>query len=173
MLKNKWTELKQLLQNDCIKWVNEDTIHLTLFFIGETRTTQIDEIATRLEHGLIKTSSFKIVLKGITYFGNSSSIKVIWAGISESFQLLELKEVIDNALISVGYEKPAGKFTPHITLGRAKQANLSHGFHNFNKSNRDLIIQENVIDRVIFYQSILKPSGPTYKPLKEIKLLSL
>ncbi len=151
-LKKKWTELKLLLHNDSIKWVDEHTIHLTLFFLG--------------------VQAFKITLNGLGVFGNPNQPKVIWVGISESKELFKLKEIINQTVSLFGYHEPNGKFSPHITLGRVKQVRTPVELTNYIDKNRLEVFQEVEIGRVIFYQSILTTTGPIYKPLQEIKLLS-
>lgn len=172
-LKKKWTELKLLLHNDSVKWVNEHTIHLTLFFLGDTPISQIDKIANHLELAISKAQPFKITLNGLGIFGNGNQPKVIWIGISESKELFKLKEIINQTILLLGYNEPNGNFSPHLTLGRVKQIRSSIELTNYIDKNRFEVFQEVEIGRVIFYQSLLTTTGPIYKPLKEIKLLSL
>ncbi|RPH28700.1 MAG: RNA 2',3'-cyclic phosphodiesterase [Bacteroidales bacterium] len=124
-LKKKWEELKILLCNDSIKWVNEQTIHLTLSFLGDTPICQIEDITQQLELNLKKTSTFRITLNGFGFFGKSSSPKVIWVGISESQHISQLKKIVNSTLSTLGFDDSQGKFSPHITLGRVKQLKSS------------------------------------------------
>lgn len=172
-LEKKWSELKSLLRNDSIKWVDDQTIHLTLFFLGDTPISQIDEIAQKLEIQLRKTSSFRITLNGLGVFGNRDVPKVIWVGILESQQLFQLKKEVDLTLSTFGFNDTHGKFSPHITLGRVKHMKSSDTLKSYINRNKSEILQEVEVDRVIFYQSILTPTGSIYKLLKEIKLHSL
>ena len=172
MLKRKWQELKTLLKNDSIKWVDEHSLHLTLFFLSNTPIDTIDEIAQKLDQELQKTSSLKIKLQGVGTFGNPNLPRVIWVGISKSEQLLVLMKAVRAAISSFGFDEPDGDFSPHFTLGRVKQLKSTIELINYINSNKSEILQEAEIDKVIFYQSILTPKGPEYKTLKEIKLLS-
>lgn len=172
-LKTKWDELIQLLRNDTVKWVDERTIHLTLFFLGETTPLQVKELTHDLEAVLKNTQPFSIQITGLGLFGNPSNPKVIWAGIADSKPLQQLKEKVDIALLRQGFEDTQSKFSPHLTLGRIKHIKSANELNNFTKSNRTLHFFDIEVAKVIFYQSILTPSGPIYKPLKEIKLLSL
>lgn len=173
LLRKKWGEIKSLLCNDSIKWVDEHTIHLTLFFLGDTPQDQVKEIAQSLELHLRDILSFRVTVNGLGFFGNKNQPKVIWAGVTESKPLFQLKENVNHALLNLGFDDPNEKFSPHLTLGRVKQIKSSDSLITYINRNKHEILQEVVIDKVIFYQSILKPTGPIYKPLKEIKLLSL
>jgi RNA 2',3'-cyclic 3'-phosphodiesterase len=173
ILLRKWQEIKSLLRNDSIKWVDEQTLHLTLFFLGETPSDKIETIAKTIELEIKNIPSFKIVLQGFGVFGNPKNPKVIWAGIAKSEQLFQLKKIVSSTIIPFGFDEPDGKFSPHFTLGRIKQQKSTIDLINYINLNKTEVLQEVVVDKVIFYQSILKPSGPVYIPIKEIKLLSL
>lgn len=173
LLKGKWEDLKQLLRNDIVKWVDERTIHLTLFFLGETTPLQVKEVTQELDISLKNIHPFLIQITGLGLFGNPSNPKVIWAGISESQPLHQLKEKVDLALSHQGFEDTQSKFSPHLTLGRIKHIKSANELDSFIKGNKTLHFYDVEVAKVIFYQSILTPSGPIYKPLKEIKLLSL
>lgn len=172
-LANRWRELKNLLNNGIIKWVNEDSLHLTLFFLGDTPTDKIDTIKQNLERELQNFASFNITIKGFGTFGHPKSPKVIWAGIANAEKLNQLNRIVSGAIMPLGFEAQSERFSPHFTLGRVKQMQLSKGLANFINKNESVVLQEAKVDEVIFYQSILKPSGAIYKPLKIIKLPSL
>jgi RNA 2',3'-cyclic 3'-phosphodiesterase len=172
-LKERWVELKFKLKNDSIKWVDEQTLHLTLFFLGDTPADMINNIAQKIEFKLRNFSSFDISLQGLGIFGSSLSPRVIWTGIAKSNQVIELNKLVCSTIIPFGFDKPSGSFTPHLTLGRVKQLRSAKELITFINSHRNEIFQESKIEKVVIYQSILKPTGPIYIPLKEIRLLSL
>ena len=171
-LKNRWQELKNLLRNDSIKWVDEYPLHLTLFFLGKTPINLVDNISQKLEFDLQKVTTFNIKLQGFGTFGNPNSPRVIWVGIAKSEQLSHLKQIVSGAISSFGYEEE-GDFSPHFTLGRVKRMQPSNELISFINSNKSIILQEAEVNNVVFYQSILTPSEPIYKALKSIKLPSL
>ena len=172
-LATKWKELKNLINTDIIKWVNEDSLHLTLFFLGDTPTDKIDTIKQNLERELQNFTSFNITIKGFGTFGHPKSPKVIWVGIANTEKLNQLNRIVSGAIMPLGFEAQSESFSPHFTLGRVKQIRFPNGLANFINKNESVVLQEAKVDEVIFYQSILKPSGAVYKPLKTIKLPSL
>jgi len=172
VLKSKWDELKVLLKNDSIKWVDEQSLHLTLFFLGNTPMDMVGEIAQKLESGLQNSSSFKITLQGFGIFGNPLAPRIIWAGIANSDPLFTLMQAVRTIISSLEFDEPDGTFSPHFTLGRVKRLKSSIELNRFISSNKSKILQEVEVEKVIFYQSVLTSTGSNYKPLKEIKLLS-
>ncbi len=172
VLDGKWKELKTLLKDDSIKWVDEQSLHLTLFFLGNTPIDLIDQIAQKLELGLRGFSSFQIKLQGFGLFGSPNLPRIIWVGMAKSDCLFSLMKIVRASVLSFGFEEPAGDFSPHFTLGRVRQLKSSTDLINYINKNNSKIVQEAEVKSVIFYQSVLTPTGPVYKPLKEIKLLS-
>jgi 2'-5' RNA ligase len=172
-LLSKWKELKNLLRNDSVKWVEEESLHLTLFFLGETSVSIAKDISHKLVTVLQSVKPFDITLQGVGTFGKIDAPKVIWIGIAKSDELHQLKEIVSNAISSFGFQEQQGIFSPHFTLGRMKHLLGTVDLSNFINLNKATEIQKSKVDKVIFYQSILTPKGPIYKPLKIIKLPSL
>ena len=172
-LQDKWQEIKDLLQSEQIKWVDGDKLHLTLFFLGDTPIKNIDGIANRLEKELYGKKEFKIAIQGFGYFGSASNPKVFWTGVSKSDELILVKDSVTKALNAYGFIEEHREFSAHITLARIKFMKQPKLLTNFIQQNKSIIFQESVVDRIILYNSDLRPSGPIYTPIKEIKLLSL
>jgi len=171
-LKVKWRELKSLLRSDSIKWVDEHSLHLTLFFLGDTEIKTAEKISEKLEDEIHGTLQFRINLQGWGIFGNHNSPKVIWTGISVSQDLKDIKNKVSNVVTSFGFEKEHRVFSPHFTLGRVKHIEQPEILTSFIQNNKTEFIQESLISSVVFYKSELKQSGPIYTPIKTIKLLS-
>jgi RNA 2',3'-cyclic 3'-phosphodiesterase len=172
-LSSKWTELKTLLRNDNIKWVDDRLLHLTLFFLGDTSNVIVNVISSKLQVELKKIPAFNLNLQGLGYFGNSSSPRVLWVGISRSEQLMQLHSVVTDCVSVFGFDVANEKFSPHLTLGRVKHIASTDKLISLINQSKGLQFQQAVIDKVTFYQSILRPQGPIYKPLSEFKLPSL
>ena len=88
-------------------------------------------------------------------------MKVIWLGIEPCDEILLLQEEIEDKLSLLGIKKDF-KFFPHITLARVKI------FDPLLRQNIGIAERlEFQADRFVLYQSILLPSGPEYKKIKE------
>lgn len=172
-LEAKWNELRNLLRNNRIKWVDKDSLHLTLFFLGETPANLIEDISKKLETELKSTATFSIKLQGFGTFGQTHSPKVIWADIIKSEPLNALKLVVSKVITQFGFADQHGSFSPHFTLGRIKHIESKNELARFINLNKTMDLQTNEVNKIVIYQSILKPSGPVYKPLKSITLPSL
>jgi len=103
-----------------MRWTAPKNIHLTLRFIGEVPLTQVEKIRMALED--IHEKSFSLRLRELGFFDRRPQA-ILWAGLDESQELLALKAQIDAALAThAGLRAPQGRFSPHITLGRMKNA---------------------------------------------------
>ncbi|MBD3355104.1 RNA 2',3'-cyclic phosphodiesterase [Candidatus Woesearchaeota archaeon] len=90
------------------------SFHLTLKFLGEINNP--DEIKKSLEK--IKMQGLKLKLSPkLGVFPSESYIKVVWVGLEENEDLIQLQKDIQKA---VPHIRDDFKFLPHLTLARVK-----------------------------------------------------
>lgn len=162
--------LKEDLGDEAIKWVEENNLHLTLRFFGDTTADQVAKIKSILDDVAQNHGSFKIELKGLGFFKRNRQPQVLFAKIVDVEKLRLLAGEIEDRIGEAGLEKETRKFKAHLTLARIKFLRNTAGFYDSISRSENLKIQSSIIDEVIFYQSILRPQGPVYKPLKIVKL---
>lgn len=97
-------------------FTNYNNLHLTLEYIGESSTEQLEVIKTSLSEIDLKTFSY--VTNKIKCFGKSNNQKIVYLGVEYSDDLRNLYRRIIDQLNQAGYEFSYEKYTPHITLGR-------------------------------------------------------
>jgi 2'-5' RNA ligase len=166
----KIEEIKTDLKNSKIKWVNYNNFHLTLKFLGDTQTYQIEKIITELQKIAKQTKTFKISIKDFGVFPNTKKPRILWFGIDNDEKISEIATKINTNLSKYNFNADNKAFKPHLTIGRIKFTEETDKIkkHINNLKNRQ--IQEINIDKIILYESILKKEGPTYKAIKEILL---
>jgi RNA 2',3'-cyclic 3'-phosphodiesterase len=98
-----------------IRWVDPETFHVTLQFLGETK--RLDEIRQVLQ--LVQCPPVSVTFRGAGFFPNPKAPRVFWVGIRGDEHLQELVNAISHALTPLGYERDPGPFTPHLTLARS------------------------------------------------------
>lgn len=99
------------------RWIEEESYHLTLRFIGDVENSVADELAAALE-GTI-TGSFEIELQGVGHFGNSKP-RAVWAGLKASAELNDLQARQERLCQQLGLEPERRNYAPHVTLARLK-----------------------------------------------------
>lgn len=150
-----------------MKWVNEDNVHITLKFLGETEKR--DQIIDVLNKN-ISTSGFALRFTGLGKFGRGDELRVLWAGIEHSDELNSLFNEIESGLESLGFPKEQRNFSPHITLGRNKYGKVHQDFVNEIERLSDHPFGEQEIASFQLLSSTLTLSGPIYKTLSNFIL---
>jgi len=151
-----------------IKWVKPENIHITLFFFGELSAgdvSSIEEELSRLSEGFPPISAAN---RGLGQFPPKGAPRVVFSPLIEG-------EVECTRVYSAGYplfnrkfELKGKRYTPHITLGRAKRGK-NPGFPR----EDEFFIKLNgffEIERIILFESVLQSDGPVYNELSSFKL---
>lgn len=165
-----YLNLKKSLKSEEIRWVDINNLHLTLRFLGETTSEQVSETIKMLETVTGNFQPFQFEIKGTGIFKNKLQPRVLFLSVINAQILIQLAEEIRNKLKQIGFNDDDNTFNPHLTLGRIKYIENKDAFYALVKKYSDSKIQEVTVTEIIFYQSILGSAGPTYKPIKIIKL---
>ena len=98
-----------------VRWVDPETFHITLQFLGETN--RLDEIQRALQS--VRAAPIELSFRNAGFFPSPKSPRVFWVGIEADQNLQELATLIGHALRPLGFEPDAAPFKPHLTLARA------------------------------------------------------
>ena len=102
-----------------VKWVDPDSIHLTLKFLGNIAIDRTAKITSALEEAAQGIPSFRLKVKDPGAFPNLKRVRVVWVGISgEVAQLSRLLQRIESNLAALGFTPESRPFSPHLTLAR-------------------------------------------------------
>lgn len=142
-----------------MRWTAPDNPHLTVRFIGEVSLLQAAAITSGLRD--VRAEGFSLRLNGFGFFGRRPRA-VLWAGVEASPALLELKGQVDGALAKhAGIKAPGGRFSPHITLGRAKQADRE-ALRALMTEGGATLAAEFAVASFTLFSSVLNPAGAVY-----------
>lgn len=166
------TILKKSLGDEAINWVDPNNLHLTLKFLGDTSTVQIEEIKRLLGNITVNHQSFQLTLSGLEFFKNKGQPRVLFACVYDFLPLELLFSEIDRKLIDIGFESETRKFKPHLTLARIKHISNKKHFYQVTDKLKNTNLQKSTISEVIFYKSNLTSKGPVYNELFAAKLRS-
>lgn len=163
--------LKQKLCHERIRWVNFETLHLTLFFLGEANETQINEIDSVFKTHISPFAPLGIALKGIGTFGQKHNPKVLWLGVEPNETLKEFHAKVNEMVRPIGFTPDKRGFNPHITIGRIKGIDNMQLIESIIRETDNQPIQSLTVNKVTLYKSTLTPNGPVYAPLIEQQLM--
>jgi len=161
---------KQCMQRiEGVKWVNPDTIHLTLKFLGSIRCDRVEAVCTAMAQAAEGVGPFCFTVTGLGAFPSVRNPKVVWAGIQDD-RIVRFQKKIEEALCPAGFSREQRPFTPHLTIGRVRVARAKHGLRTVLEEFSREVLGSFESSRLSFIQSDLQPAGPVYTVLKDIDL---
>jgi 2'-5' RNA ligase len=164
------SSFKALLGAESIKWVDPGNIHLTLAFLGDTEEKRITNLSSMLKEKCTDFGDFVFILKGTGIFKSYREPRVIWVGIKSSEKLLKLNDLIMNELKDAEFKTEDRPFKPHLTLGRIRSLKDIDNLKTVLEIYKNTEIQTVNVKEVVLFESILRQTGPLYKPLGKFNL---
>lgn len=115
-------ELRREIRSICYglpaetRWTPPEQLHLTLRFIGEVD----DHLSLLIKRGLTDLSfmPFFLQINGIGHFPSGRQPKILWAGVAENPDLVQLQSLIEDRLAQLGLAPENRRFHPHLTIAR-------------------------------------------------------
>ena len=169
-LKEMVSDLKKALSTDLIKWVDIGKMHITIAFIGDTGEESVEMVSAMLQKWCSGSGSFALTLSGLGLFKSIDSPRVIWAGIGNSEKFASLYNNVKKGLDEIRIKTEERSFNPHLTLGRIRMIKEKRILEDMIIKYNSVPIQEVNITEVVFFESILSQTGPTYLPISSVKL---
>ena len=108
--------LDQLRPLASLRWTRAVKLHITTKFIGEWESHRLGEIEEVLG-GLRQGTSIPIEIKGLGWFPNPHSPRLLWAAVHAP-DLPEAARRTEAALARVGVALERRNYHPHLTLAR-------------------------------------------------------
>ena len=92
--------------------------HLTLRFLGATRTDQLAAIVRHLRAAELG-NAFETGFGGLGAFSRPRSARVLWIGVTEGVERMKaLARIAEDAARAAGFAPEEKPFKPHLTLSR-------------------------------------------------------
>ncbi len=153
-----------------VKWVGDDSLHLTLKFLGEVSEDDVTKIVKILEEIGPHHQPFLIECRQTGSFPEKGTPRVFWVGVTPSPQLLALHKEIESSLEKIGFPPEERAFHPHLTLGRIKSSRGLEEARAELEKQREKSFGQMEVKFLTLFQSFLRPAGAEYKVLREIRL---
>ena len=106
------------------RWVQPESLHVTLKFIGERPDDDVAPIRQALS--AITCPSFEASFRGYGFFPTAKAPRVFWVGIEAGPELAALAAAVDDAMSGLAIPKEAHAFSPHLTLARSGKSGAPH-----------------------------------------------
>jgi len=154
-----------------VRWVSPEKIHLTLKFFGNIDESKIEPIVKSIEGQVRTTPPFSLNVRGVGGFPNSKNPRVIWMGLVDGKEVLvSFQKQLERELEKIGFEPEGRTFHPHLTLGRMRSSKGREELVERMESHKEEEFGDFQVERVVLFKSDLRPTGPIYTPLREVRL---
>ena len=111
--------LRPFVQPGAVRWTRPDQFHLTLQFLGDVPVQAAERLNESLAEVCAGARPFPLCAKGIGFFPDIRSPRVIWVGIEDRETVLApLQAAVERALAPFAEKPIPDKFLAHATLGR-------------------------------------------------------
>jgi RNA 2',3'-cyclic 3'-phosphodiesterase len=156
-----------------VRWVQAKNIHLTLVFLGDVVTSNLDALKDMLRSEVAGQPSFGIEVGRLGAFPSLRKPRVVWIGVGAPSDLSSLQRKISLASARLGYPAEDRPFSPHLTLGRVSKNASQEQVHKIG----EILEVEKIeslgamrVGSVNLYQSDLQPGGAVYTCLLSVAL---
>lgn len=123
-IKTRLEQLEAQLKSETqtrVKWVDPNSIHLTLKFLGNIDAGRTGEITRVMEEAVKGIPPFRLSVKDLGVFPNIRRVQVAWVGLSgEVDRLRQLQQRLESNLEQLGFAAESRAFTPHLTIARIR-----------------------------------------------------
>jgi 2'-5' RNA ligase len=156
---------------DDVRWVRPENVHLTLQFLGAVPEERVAGIVAALRDAAAGARPLSLSLRGAGGFPNARRPRVLWAGIEGDLSpLAALVAGLGARLAKLGYPPEERPFSPHLTLGRARDGRGAPGLAGaLARAGQAEATPWRAVELVLF-ESHLSPRGPRYEAVARIPL---
>ena len=162
------SQLKQLSQENLVRWVTVRNIHLTIKFLGDVSVANLDIMTELIQSEANHHQEFEISVGKIGAFPTMHRPRVLWVGVEAPQELYTLQRGIEIETARLGYAREERKFSPHLTLGRVSRNANPESISQLSDVLKDFkvgYLGAACIRSVHLYRSDLQPGGAMYTKL--------
>jgi 2'-5' RNA ligase len=156
---------------DEVRWAAPEGIHLTLQFLGAVPEERVPALKEAVGGAAAGSRPLALEVKGAGGFPSARRPRVVWAGVEgDRPALAELVADLGRRLAPLGFTPDERPFSPHLTLGRAREGRGAPGLGGAlaRASASDPVPWR--ADALVLVRSHLSPAGARYEALDRVGL---
>jgi 2'-5' RNA ligase len=151
---------------DNVKWVEPQSLHWTLQFLGNVPEREIGEICAAVAEAMLDQEPFDLQIRGASAFPSPDRPRTLWLGVGQGREeMIALQAAIEKSLDALGFRGEARRYTPHLTIGRPGRGDSSPLLAAELAKLADFDGGTMLVDEVTIYASELRREGPEYRVL--------
>lgn len=156
--------VRELKLNDC-RQTHASNVHLTLQFIGDTPTKDLDGVTESVERSCSGLAPFELKPERLISLPKRCP-RLFAVQTSAPPALLEIQRRLARRLAQHARAKPGDRFLPHLTVARSQK-----GAHP-PETDQPISLDPFVVDEILVMRSILDPSGARHECIVSVPLAS-
>ena len=153
------------------RWLDPDSYHVTMKFIGEVRPGSGEEHVEVLRRVCSGYRPADLRLEEVGAFPSLRRPSVVWVGVDPTPQLRALKHDLEHGYASLGVDRETRAFRPHVTVARAHDDASAGEFRALEDLARQIDVDAAFTARHLdLMRSRLKSRGAVYSVEREVPL---
>ncbi len=155
------THLRDLVPTSPASWGRENSLHLTLKFLGNVPADCLPNLSAAASRAVAQLKPFDISLTQTGAFPKSGSPRVLWIGIDDPTQQLARMQVrLEEECEREGFPKESRPFHPHLTVARLRKPSGTHLARSHEQLGFDALAV--VVSELVVMRSELSNKGSNY-----------
>ena len=161
-MRDEIRSLQSQIATKGLRLVQPELVHITIKFLGDVPEEKVERVTDALQK--VKIAPFPAHVAGMGTFPGRD-VRVVWLGLEGNFE--ELFQSVESTLNTIGFEREARGFSPHVTLGRVGRPGLETNRELRPKiaANGGVDLGSFTVDRFYLKKSTLTRGGPIYEDL--------
>jgi 2'-5' RNA ligase len=154
-----------------VRWVGEESLHVTLRFLGSIERERVPELVRRVGVETAALEPFELTLGAAQRFPSERRPRVIALNLAPLAPLEALAGAVERGVVAAGCAPEERHFHAHLTLGRVKQRSARRlDVTAPDTGAGDPRDMAQVVAQVVLFRSELLRSGARYTPLECVPL---
>ena len=150
---------------DAVRWVREETLHVTLRFLGDIDPGGVGRLTDCVREQTAALRSFRLELGGARPFPSKRRPVAIILDVGPLERLEELAEAVERGVTAAGFDPEPRPFRAHLTLGRVRGKRFPV------VTGSVTAVRESCnVDEAVLFRSELHRSGTQYTPIERAPL---
>lgn len=146
-----------------VRWTRVEHIHLTLKFLGEVPDRDVAGVCDAAARVAVRFEPFELAVGGTGCFPPRGAARIVWTGIDGPPQpLIDCHRAGEQAYADLGFKPENRKYSPHLTIGRVRDARASQEIRAAVEREADFSAGSFPVEELVMFQSVLRPTGPIY-----------
>jgi 2'-5' RNA ligase len=105
---------------DAVRWVREESLHVTLRFLGSVDVDRLTGLVERVREQTAQIAPFRLRLGPARAFPSPRRPRVIALDVEPAAPVEALAAAVERGVVAADFPPEERAFRPHLTLGRVK-----------------------------------------------------